>query len=141
MTHMTAVRVVVAVATLLAPGAAMAQTDPERCVAWGAAPGTQAFYNCLSALEAQRGGPAPVAPAAPQKRPNVADGLATQLCMERATTRPPYAIERLATNYVSGSDPKTVSLSFKVQKPGASVAFWNVTCVFREGRMVDFNAS
>ena len=127
---------------LMAPGAALAQTDMERCVGWGAAPGTQAFYNCLAALESQRAGPAPVAPAAPPKpRPNVADGLATQLCVERATARPPYPVERLATNYVSGNDPKSVSLSFKVQKPGASIAFWNVTCVFREGRMVDFKAS
>ncbi|WP_245454188.1 hypothetical protein [Aquabacter cavernae] len=126
---------------LAVPGAAMAQTDMERCVAWGAQPGTQAFYNCLAALESQRAGPAPSAPAAPAKRPNVADGLATQLCVERASARPPYPIVRLATNTVSGNDPKSVSLSFKIEKPGASVAFWNVTCVFREGRMVDFKAS
>jgi hypothetical protein len=121
------------------PGAAMAQTEMERCVAWGAAPGTQAFYNCLAALEAQRGGPAPAQPPKPQ--PNVTDGLATQLCLERATARPPYPIIRLSSSNVSGSDPKTVSLSFKVDKPGSSLAFWNATCKFREGRMVDFSAS
>lgn len=139
---MKAGRLVAAMVLLFIPGGAQAQTDMERCVGWGAAPGTQAFYNCLAALESQRKGPAPAAPAAPPPpRPNVADGLASQLCLERATARPPYPVERLASSNVSGNDPKTVSLSFKVQKPGASLAFWNVTCVFREGRMVDYRAS
>ncbi len=129
------------VAGFLASTVAWAQTDMDKCVAWGASPGTQAYFNCLAALDAQRNGPAPAAQAPVKPPPNVADGLASQLCIERAKASPPYPIERLATNNVSGSDPKSVSLSFKIQKPGSALAFWNVTCIFREGRMVDFKAS
>lgn len=125
-----------------------ASDDAERCINWGAAPGTQAFYNCLSALEAERGGGpgmqghhgqggGPYAPS-PSKPANIADGLALSTCEAHARRAAPYPIERLATKTVSGRDPKTASLSFKISKPGASSAFWYATCKFSGGRMVDF---
>ncbi len=123
-----------------------APNDAERCINWGATPGTQAFYNCLSALEAERaraGAPSPgqgngsYAPS-PEKPANIADGLAFSTCEAHARRAAPYPIERLATKNVSGRDPKTADLSFKINKPGTSTAFWYATCKFSGGRMVDF---
>ncbi|MGU3495959.1 hypothetical protein ACLBXM_18105 [Xanthobacteraceae bacterium A53D] len=126
---------------MLGGGALAQQSDAEKCMAWGAAPGTQAFFTCMATLDAQRSGAGMPSPQMqPQKRENIADGLATQMCIARARQSSMYPIERLATQNVSGSDPKSVSLSFKIIKPGTATAFWNITCVFREGRMVDFKS-
>ncbi len=135
------------VVSLATGGAALAQWpgergyDPDdlRCQEWGAEPGTAAYFECRSTLERQRGDqrnrPSPAAP----REETITDSMARSMCEAHARRVAPYPIKRLASNFVfPGREPR-VSLSFSVEKPGSSTAFWNVDCKFRGRRMIDFS--
>jgi hypothetical protein len=112
--------------------------DDARCLSWGAQRGTHAYYECRATLDKERGGSAPAA-VRPQEA-EISDSMALSQCERQARQATRYPIERLASSFVFPGKEKRASLSFKVRKPGASVAFWNVDCKFTGGRMVDFRA-
>lgn len=118
------------------------EDDDARCRSWGAAVGTQAYFECRSMLDRQREASGSSSPgrAAPPREANVSDGEALALCEQRARRSPPYPIERLASKNVFPGLEKRASLSFRINKPGTSLAFWNVDCKFRNGRMTSFDA-
>lgn len=124
-----------------------ADPDDAKCRSWGAMPGTQAYFECRATLDRDRGGQPPwrpdPTPWGPDKRPrdqNVSDKDAISYCESRARMSAPYPIQKLASKLVVPGEEKRVGLSFQVIKPGAPVAFWNVECKFRQGKMTAFNA-
>lgn len=111
--------------------------DDARCRNFGAPPGTQQYFDCrmnLNNNRAQRS----VMPAPAE--PNLPDGVAQMQCDRRARQVAPYPIERLASSNVFPGTEKRVSLSYKIYKPGSSLAFWNVDCKFAGGAMTGFDA-
>lgn len=124
------------------PGMPAFDLDDARCREWGAAPGTKAYFECRATLERERArpgfGPPPAQPRPQQE--NVSDGMALAMCEAQARKVAPYPIERLASKFVFPGAEKRVSLSFKISKPGASLAWWNAECKFARGVMTDFSA-
>ncbi|WP_245259369.1 hypothetical protein [Methylobacterium sp. 77] len=118
--------------------------DDRRCLDYGTTRGTQAYVECRVTLErrSDEARPAPyggrIAPPAGEQ--TISDGLALSECERRARQVAPYPIKRRATSFVFPGREKRASLSFEINKPGSSSAFWNVDCKFAGNAMTDFSA-
>lgn len=119
--------------------------DEQRCIAYGTVPGTRAYFECRETLnrdrrdELSRVDRDRIAP--PDGEQTLSDGLALAECERRARQVAPHPIKRRATSFVFPGREKRATISFAIDKPGSSSAFWNVECKFIGRSMTDFKAS
>lgn len=118
--------------------------DDRRCLDYGATRGSKAYFECRAALDSDRGDDRPAAHggriAPPAGEQTISDGLALSECERRARQVAPHPIKRRATSFVFPGREKRASISFAIDKPGSSSAFWTVECKFAGGAMTDFSA-
>ena len=119
------------------PYSVRAETDEEICRRWGASPGTPAFFECRATLDRQRSGASPAQAAPAPVREVIGEGLALDICDKQARSSSRYPILNRATTRVAGDFEKRVYITYKIEKPGTSLAFANVECVLHGRRLID----
>lgn len=125
-----------------------ADEDDRRCQEYGAVPGTRAYFDCRASLDEARSRrqtyeppPSSYRPPPPPPPQNVTVAFAKMECMRLAkmsVTDP--ILKTVQWDAFSTGIDVLGKVSFSINKPGTQIAFFNVECRWRDGRMIDFQA-